>query len=55
MAPPADRGDFGLYMTGHTHKVDLHQVEVYHQLEELPSGPEGMIVFDKGPLESISR
>lgn len=49
------QGDFGLYVMGHTHKADLHQVEVYHRLEERIYGPEGTIVIDKGPLDGVTR
>ncbi len=49
-------GDFGVYVMGHTHEVDLAKVEVYHQREGIEHvlGPDGVTVEDKiteTPLE----
>lgn len=49
------QGDFGLYVMGHTHKADLHQVEVTHRLEERVYSPVGVMIVDEGPLDGVSR
>jgi len=49
------QGDFGLYVMGHTHKADLHQVEVCHRLEERIYGSDGITILDRGPLDGVSR
>ncbi len=47
--------DFGLYVMGHTHTADLHQVEVHHKLEEIIYGPESVTIIEEGPLDGVSR
>ena len=53
------QGDFGLYVMGHTHKADLHQVEVYHRLDTVVYGPDigggGTVTIEKTPLPDGPR